>query len=118
MFDHYVYDFTFYNLLMINLQEPKTYFPPISDNKYFSYSFRFLICIFDAFNCIASNYLSPGAISGLLFVLFPIRDISFSLTVKMSFLTNFPNLDNFFGSSQFFESCDSLSFCQFFPLSY
>ena len=75
---------TFWCFTCNNLQH---ILPPIYDNNYFYYSIRFLIRILDAFNHLASNSLCFGVISRLPFVLFPIRDINYFSTVKMSSLS-------------------------------
>ena len=77
--------FLFITLLWFDCKNLQRIFPPISENNYFSSSFCFLICIVYVFNCLAYISLCFRFISRLLFMLFPIRAISFSSTVKMSY---------------------------------
>ena len=85
---------TFWCFTCKNLQR---IFPPISDNNYFIlFPIYLFIHIFDAFNCLASNSICRGVVPRIIFVLFPIRTIHFSLTINMSYLPlNFPTLITF-----------------------
>ena len=107
--------FSFYNvfdtspIITFNIR-----FPPISDNNYFSFTIHFPIRIFDAFNCIVSNSLFPGVIPRLLFILFSIRGIRFSLSVKMSYSSKmFPTLITFLVLPNFLNHVIASSFTHF-----